>query len=163
MAPSKSTRIMILLAIDTCFFFLELVVGYAVHSLALVADSFHMVCNTMKIISKQTLTVISAQRCDLTSRWTVGSQGRKPADKLEAIHLWLAARRDSRSAYQRCLSGCAVPLHLPRGYSAFCRTTGSFAPQDHSDCWLIRPGFQHCRPVPLPRSWTRPLPWRTLP
>jgi zinc transporter 1 len=43
MAPSKSTRIMILLAIDTCFFFLELIVGYAVHSLALVADSFHMV------------------------------------------------------------------------------------------------------------------------
>jgi Co/Zn/Cd efflux system component len=44
MALSKSTRIMILLAIDTCFFFLELIVGYAVHSLALVADSFHMVC-----------------------------------------------------------------------------------------------------------------------
>lgn len=34
---------MILLAIDTAFFFLELIVGYAVHSLALVADSFHMV------------------------------------------------------------------------------------------------------------------------
>jgi hypothetical protein len=44
MGLSKSTRIMILLAIDTAFFFLELVVGYAVHSLALVADSFHMVC-----------------------------------------------------------------------------------------------------------------------
>lgn len=43
MALSKSTRIMILLAIDTAFFFLELIVGYAVHSLALVADSFHMV------------------------------------------------------------------------------------------------------------------------
>jgi len=34
---------MILLAIDTAFFFLELISGYAVHSLALVADSFHMV------------------------------------------------------------------------------------------------------------------------
>lgn len=44
MGLSKSTSIMILLAIDTAFFFLELVVGYAVHSLALVADSFHMVC-----------------------------------------------------------------------------------------------------------------------
>jgi zinc transporter 1 len=43
MGLSKSTRIMILLAIDTAFFFLELIVGYAVHSLALVADSFHMV------------------------------------------------------------------------------------------------------------------------
>jgi zinc transporter 1 len=43
MGLSKSTRIMILLGIDTAFFFLELIVGYAVHSLALVADSFHMV------------------------------------------------------------------------------------------------------------------------
>jgi Co/Zn/Cd efflux system component len=38
---------MILLAIDTAFFFLELIVGYAVHSLALVADSFHMVCHAL--------------------------------------------------------------------------------------------------------------------
>lgn len=61
MGLSKSTRIMILLGIDTSFFFLELIVGTteltaqpiplvltvcigsAVHSLALVADSFHMV------------------------------------------------------------------------------------------------------------------------
>lgn len=34
---------MILLGIDSAFFLLELIVGYAVHSLALVADSFHMV------------------------------------------------------------------------------------------------------------------------
>jgi hypothetical protein len=45
MGLSKSTRIMILLGIDTAFFFLELIVGYSVHSLALVADSFHMVCS----------------------------------------------------------------------------------------------------------------------
>lgn len=43
MGLSKSTRILILLAIDTAFFLLEIIVGYAVHSLALVADSFHMV------------------------------------------------------------------------------------------------------------------------
>jgi len=64
MGLSKSTRILILLSIDSAFFFLELIVGqskcalkqkdgtsllinvypgYAVHSLALVADSFHMV------------------------------------------------------------------------------------------------------------------------
>ena len=40
----KSTRIKVLLVIDTLFFLLEIIVGYAVHSLALVADSFHMVC-----------------------------------------------------------------------------------------------------------------------
>ncbi|KAL9102920.1 MAG: hypothetical protein Q9163_001980 [Psora crenata] len=42
MGFSKSTRILILLGIDSAFFLLELTVGYAVHSLALVADSFHM-------------------------------------------------------------------------------------------------------------------------
>lgn len=49
MAPSKSglsksTRIKIMIAIDTSFFFLELISGFLAHSLALTADAFHMVC-----------------------------------------------------------------------------------------------------------------------
>jgi Co/Zn/Cd efflux system component len=43
MAWSKSTRIIIMLAIDAAFFILELGVGLAVGSLALMADAFHMV------------------------------------------------------------------------------------------------------------------------
>lgn len=50
MGLSKSTSIMILLAIDTAFFFLELIVGYAVHSLALVADSFHMLNDVISLL-----------------------------------------------------------------------------------------------------------------
>jgi len=46
---SKSTRICILLGIDSVFFLLELVVGYAVHSLALVADSFHMLNDVLSL------------------------------------------------------------------------------------------------------------------
>ncbi|KAG6812476.1 hypothetical protein H0H92_002583 [Tricholoma furcatifolium] len=42
MALSRSARITLLLIIDIIFFFIELIVGYAVGSLALVADSFHM-------------------------------------------------------------------------------------------------------------------------
>ena len=49
MALSKSTRIIILLAIDSVFFFIELVIGYAVHSLALVADSFHMLNDVLSL------------------------------------------------------------------------------------------------------------------
>lgn len=69
MGISKSNRILILLAIDSAFFLLELVVGkplkycilesdsnaqpgYAVHSLALVADSFHMVRPSRIPVSK---------------------------------------------------------------------------------------------------------------
>ncbi|KAF2626916.1 zinc/cadmium resistance protein-like protein [Macroventuria anomochaeta] len=50
MGLSKSTRIMILLGIDSAFFLLELVVGYAVHSLALVADSFHMLNDVISLL-----------------------------------------------------------------------------------------------------------------
>jgi len=49
MALSKSTRIIILLAIDSVFFFVELITGYAVHSLALVADSFHMLNDVLSL------------------------------------------------------------------------------------------------------------------
>jgi len=43
MGWSKSTRIKVMLAIDLMFFLLELGVGFAVHSLALMADAFHRV------------------------------------------------------------------------------------------------------------------------
>ncbi|KIX01568.1 uncharacterized protein Z518_09294 [Rhinocladiella mackenziei CBS 650.93] len=46
---SKSQRIGVLLAIDTAFFLVELFVGYAVHSLALVADSFHMLNDVLSL------------------------------------------------------------------------------------------------------------------
>ncbi|KAH8692106.1 cation efflux protein [Talaromyces proteolyticus] len=50
MALSKSNRIIILLIIDSVFFLLELIVGYAVHSLALVADSFHMLNDVLSLV-----------------------------------------------------------------------------------------------------------------
>ncbi|KAJ5887084.1 hypothetical protein N7504_011131 [Penicillium tannophilum] len=49
MGLSKTNRIIILLVIDTAFFFLELITGYAVHSLALVADSFHMLNDVLSL------------------------------------------------------------------------------------------------------------------
>ncbi|KAL1959196.1 hypothetical protein VTO42DRAFT_2701 [Malbranchea cinnamomea] len=49
MGLSKSHRIILLLIIDTIFFVIELGVGYAVHSLALVADSFHMLNDVLSL------------------------------------------------------------------------------------------------------------------
>ncbi|EKM51535.1 uncharacterized protein PHACADRAFT_261734 [Phanerochaete carnosa HHB-10118-sp] len=46
----RSTRILILLVIDVVFFFVELIVGYAVGSLALVADSFHMLNDVLSLV-----------------------------------------------------------------------------------------------------------------
>lgn len=50
MVFSRSARIISLLVIDTIFFFIELITGYAVHSLALVADSFHMLNDVLSLI-----------------------------------------------------------------------------------------------------------------
>ncbi|KAJ1026813.1 hypothetical protein NDA16_002110 [Ustilago loliicola] len=50
MGLSKETRIITLLVIDVVFFFVEIITGYAVGSLALVADSFHMLNDVMSLI-----------------------------------------------------------------------------------------------------------------
>lgn len=46
----RKARIITLLVIDVVFFFVELIVGYAVGSLALVADSFHMLNDVLSLI-----------------------------------------------------------------------------------------------------------------
>ncbi|ODO07351.1 solute carrier family 30 (zinc transporter), member 1 [Cryptococcus wingfieldii CBS 7118] len=50
MGLSRQARIKTLLAIDTLFFFIELITGYAVGSLALVADSFHMLNDVLSLV-----------------------------------------------------------------------------------------------------------------
>ncbi|EJF67023.1 cation efflux protein [Dichomitus squalens LYAD-421 SS1] len=47
---SREARIVLLLVIDVFFFFTELIVGYAVGSLALVADSFHMLNDVLSLV-----------------------------------------------------------------------------------------------------------------
>ncbi|PGH05420.1 solute carrier family 30 (zinc transporter), member 1 [Blastomyces parvus] len=47
---SKSNRMILLLIIDSAFFLLELSVGYSVHSLALIADSFHMLNDVLSLL-----------------------------------------------------------------------------------------------------------------
>lgn len=46
----KEIRIASLLALDTLFFLLEAIVGYSVHSLALIADSFHMLNDIISLV-----------------------------------------------------------------------------------------------------------------
>ncbi|ORY29010.1 cation efflux protein [Naematelia encephala] len=50
MGLSRQARIITLLVIDTVFFFVELIAGYAVGSLALVADSFHMLNDVLSLV-----------------------------------------------------------------------------------------------------------------
>jgi hypothetical protein len=78
---------MILLGIDSVFFLLELIVGYAVHSLALVADSFHMVRHLSFGLGRTAINPSAAERCYFASRRTLGSEGCKREDELEEVHL----------------------------------------------------------------------------
>ncbi|PWN41271.1 cation efflux protein [Ceraceosorus guamensis] len=50
MGFGKEARIITLLVIDVVFFLVEIIVGYSVGSLALVADSFHMLNDVMSLV-----------------------------------------------------------------------------------------------------------------
>lgn len=62
---SKEVRIITLLVIDTVFFLLEATIGYTVHSLALIADSFHMLNDIISLF---------------IALWAVRVKESKPAD-----------------------------------------------------------------------------------
>lgn len=62
---SKELRIISLLILDTIFFLIEAITGYAVHSLALVADSFHMLNDIISLF---------------IALWAVKVKNTKPAD-----------------------------------------------------------------------------------
>ncbi|CAI2176707.1 3685_t:CDS:2 [Funneliformis geosporum] len=50
MALSRQTRIKILLVLDVSFFIIEIVIGYWIKSLAIIADSFHMLNDILSLI-----------------------------------------------------------------------------------------------------------------
>jgi hypothetical protein len=93
MAWSKSTRIKVMIAIDTAFFLLELICGFLAHSLALTADAFHMV----RILSLPSATGVStltsllifatAQRHHLSRHRVMGCcRGSKSNHR--RVHIW---------------------------------------------------------------------------
>ena len=61
----KEIRIVSLLVLDTAFFLLEAIIGYSVHSLALIADSFHMLNDIISLV---------------IALWAVRVKNTKPAD-----------------------------------------------------------------------------------
>ncbi|KAK2601665.1 Zinc resistance conferring protein [Conoideocrella luteorostrata] len=70
MAWSKSTRIKVMIAIDTAFFLIELICGFVAHSLALTADAFHML-NDIISLAIGLWAVVAAQK-ETTDEFTFG-------------------------------------------------------------------------------------------
>lgn len=67
---NKKTKILTLLGIDTVFAILELVTGYAVHSLALIADAFHMFNDILSLLVA--LWAVNAAKSVSDSNYTYG-------------------------------------------------------------------------------------------
>ncbi|CAI6080789.1 hypothetical protein V2G26_011824 [Clonostachys chloroleuca] len=67
---SKSTRIKVMIVIDTAFFLLELVTGFLAHSLALTADAFHML-NDIISLAIGLWAVVASQKAT-TDEFTFG-------------------------------------------------------------------------------------------
>ncbi|KAI6783113.1 zinc homeostasis factor 1 [Emericellopsis cladophorae] len=70
MSWSKSTRIKVMIAIDTFFFLTELIVGFYAHSLALTADAFHMLNDIISLIIG--LWAVVASQKATTDEFTFG-------------------------------------------------------------------------------------------
>ncbi|KAG1755206.1 cation efflux family-domain-containing protein [Suillus paluster] len=68
---SRSGRITLLLIIDVVFFFIELIAGYSVGSLALVADSFHMLNDVISLVVALYAIKLS-QNSAIDSRYSYG-------------------------------------------------------------------------------------------
>lgn len=69
----KEIRIVSLLALDTVFFFLEIIIGYTVNSLALIADSFHMLNDIFSLIVALWAVKVAKSR-GVDSKYTYGWQ-----------------------------------------------------------------------------------------
>ncbi|KAL7418224.1 cation efflux protein [Mrakia frigida] len=72
MGLSRETRIITLLVIDTVFFFIELFFGYAVGSIALIADSFHMLNDVISLVVA--LYAIRLATASSTAKYSYGWQ-----------------------------------------------------------------------------------------
>ncbi|EPY51758.1 zinc ion transporter Zhf1 [Schizosaccharomyces cryophilus OY26] len=70
---SRQTRIVLLLSIDITFFFIEIITGYAIDSLALIADSFHMLNDIVSLLVALWATKL-AHSTDYESKYTYGWQ-----------------------------------------------------------------------------------------
>ncbi|KAK5634846.1 hypothetical protein RRF57_010559 [Xylaria bambusicola] len=70
MAWTKTTRISIMLAIDVAFFLIELISGFMVHSLALMADAFHMLNDIISLIIG--LWAVTVVKRATTNRFSYG-------------------------------------------------------------------------------------------
>lgn len=69
----KEIRILTLLALDTAFFFLEIIIGYAVNSLALIADAFHMLNDIFSLVVAYWAVKVAKSR-GVDSKYTYGWQ-----------------------------------------------------------------------------------------
>lgn len=76
---SDRRRLMFMLSLTTLFFFIEITVGYVTNSMALVADSFHMLSDVVALI----IAYVSV--CMSPKKWSKNTFGWARAEVLGAL------------------------------------------------------------------------------
>ena len=69
----KSCRLITMMVLTTSFFFAEIVTGYLTHSVALIADSFHMLSDIISLIVGFVAVKVSISLINLKRTFLCGS------------------------------------------------------------------------------------------
>ncbi|KIY50607.1 cation efflux protein [Fistulina hepatica ATCC 64428] len=173
---SRSARIIVLLTIDVLFFFVELVVGYAVGSLALVADSFHMLNDVMSLVVALYAIKLSSAGVTPDSRYSYGwHRAEILAALINGVFLLALCLSISLEALQRFFStpGKSLQISNPKlvvivgSLGLISNITGLFLfrehghGHDHSHSHSYKNTF--AEPTSLPSGCVTPTPNNTRP
>lgn len=114
-SQGNRSRLMAMLLMTFVFFLVEIVVGYLTNSMALVADSFHMLSDVAAlVVAFVSVKVSSKQRVDYELGYDANNVSPIMSDVPQEMvkkHLWLGKSRSTRSTSQRSVFGRFVFLH----------------------------------------------------
>lgn len=170
----KKCRLLTMIGLTTSFFIVELSVGYATNSMALVADSFHMLSDVVSIViafmSVKVIYLINQyltptlMKCHLFSqmspkKWSKNTFGWARAEVLGAlvnsvflVALCFSILVESIKRYH----SPSKPLNHNKLYDMNLQFSQVYRSRRHpqcsidSGCWCCWIGSQHHWPIPLP-------------
>lgn len=111
----KKCRLLSMMWLTAFFFFVEIIVGYVTNSMALVADSFHMLGDIAALV----ISFLSVKVGPYPRLFkAISNMSSIPTDVTQEVveeHLWMGPGRGSGSARQRRLPGGPLLQHHHRG------------------------------------------------
>lgn len=111
----KKCRLLTMLWLTALFFLVEIVVGYVTNSMALIADSFHMLSDVAALVVAFLSVKVNFRNIFLLTlllkfRYIIISINifADVTEEMVQEHFWLGEGRGVRSISQCCVLGCAM-------------------------------------------------------